>query len=326
MNMRSIQRASRLALVGLCLGGSVAAASAADWSDWLFGKSAPAAAVNPEQMKWTIGQFSHVARVTREAGSAPNQHPALVNVEGLRQQLGSIRVIVEGKPQALFGSDELADLLEPLRQALSVARPDDDLQVVSSSRRGLGFLYPELTITARLFVLGDQLNLIVRDARGEGIQEYWGTKQMVKPVWRYASRTVQGSAVLQSVSAANRRADWITIPMGAAAAATTAPMAAQAAPAVLLTAPVAAPVPLSAAPAAAVPLAAPAVLAAPAAVATPVPVPTAAVAPQAPAKPRDAAFVDEQEFRLKTIKRLRDSNLITEDEYQQKRREILQAL
>ena len=314
--MRSIQRASRLALVGLCLGGGVAAASAADWSDWLFGKSAPAALVSPEQMKWTIGQFSQVTRVPREAGSAPNQHPALVNIEGLRQQLGSIRVIVDGKPQALFGSDELAELLEPLRQALSVAHPEDDLQVVSSSRRGLGFLYPELTITARLFVLGDQLNVIVRDARAEGIQQYWGTKQSVEPTWRYASRTVPGSAVLQSVSAANRRADWITIPMGAAAAATTSPMAAQAV----------APVPLAAAPTAAVPLAAIAVGAAPAAVAAPVPPPAPVLAPQVPAKPRDAAFVDEQEFRLKTIKRLRDSNLITEDEYQQKRREILQGL
>jgi len=318
--MRSIQRASRLALVGLCLGGGVAAAGAAEWTDWLFGKSAPAAVVNPEQVKWTIGQFSQVARVPREAGSAPNQHPALVNIEGLRQQLGSLRVIVDGKPQALFGSDELADLLEPLRQALSVARPDDDLQVVSSSRRGLGFLYPELTITARLFVQGDQLNVIVRDARAEGVQQYWGTKQSVEPTWRYASRTVQGSAVLQSVSAANRRADWITIPMGAAAAATTAPMAAQSVAPVPLSAAPAVPVPLSAAPAAAVPLAAPAATAA--AVAPP----AAVLAPVVPAKPRDAAFYDEQEFRLKTIKRLRDSNLITEEEYQQKRREILQGL
>jgi hypothetical protein len=139
---------------------------------------------------------------------------------------------------------------------------------------------------------------------------------MVEPVWRYASRTVQGSAMLQSVSATSRRADWITIPMGSAAAATTAPMAAQAV----------APVPLSAAPAPAIPLAAPGVGAAAAAVATPVPPPAPVLTPVVPAKPRDAAFYDEQEFRLKTIKRLRDTNLITEDEYQQKRREILQGL
>jgi hypothetical protein len=36
--------------------------------------------------------------------------------------------------------------------------------------------------------------------------------------------------------------------------------------------------------------------------------------------------MEEQELRLKTLKRLRDSGLISEDEYQQKRREVLQAL
>jgi hypothetical protein len=59
-------------------------------------------------------------------------------------------------------------------------------------------------------------------------------------------------------------------------------------------------------------------------------------APLAPAAPpaaaqaqpgtRTPAFLAEQEERLKTLKRLRDQNLITEDEYQQKRREILQLL
>lgn len=51
-------------------------------------------------------------------------------------------------------------------------------------------------------------------------------------------------------------------------------------------------------------------------------------APAAPAasRPRDAAFFEEQELRLRTLKRLRDSGLITEEEYQQKRREVLERL
>lgn len=66
------------------------------------------------------------------------------------------------------------------------------------------------------------------------------------------------------------------------------------------------------------------------------PAPTAASAPAAPAAsaaaggasrpPRDAAFFEEQELRLRTLKRLRDGGLISEEEYQQKRREVLDRL
>lgn len=49
---------------------------------------------------------------------------------------------------------------------------------------------------------------------------------------------------------------------------------------------------------------------------------SASAAPRA----RDAAYLEEQENRLKTLKRLRDANLITEEEYQRKRKEIIDAL
>ena len=50
-------------------------------------------------------------------------------------------------------------------------------------------------------------------------------------------------------------------------------------------------------------------------------------APSPPARPPlDKAGAEEIERRLETLKRLREKNLITEDEYQQKRKEILQLL
>lgn len=49
-------------------------------------------------------------------------------------------------------------------------------------------------------------------------------------------------------------------------------------------------------------------------------------AASAPARARDAAFLEEQENRLRTLKRLRDANLLTEEEYQRKRKEIIEAL
>lgn len=75
----------------------------------------------------------------------------------------------------------------------------------------------------------------------------------------------------------------------------------------------------TAAPAVLVPAAA--VVPAVAATATTRPVPAAADNAK-----RDAAFFEEQELRLRTLKRLRDSGLISEAEYQQKRREVLDGL
>ena len=53
--------------------------------------------------------------------------------------------------------------------------------------------------------------------------------------------------------------------------------------------------------------------------------PKATTAP-AVASPRDASFFNEQAQRLDGLKSLRDKNLITEAEYQQKRAEVLQGL
>jgi hypothetical protein len=57
------------------------------------------------------------------------------------------------------------------------------------------------------------------------------------------------------------------------------------------------------------------------------PAPPAAAAPTAaPAAPRTPAGSASAEERLTTLKRLHEKGLITDEEYQQKRREILQAL
>jgi len=70
-----------------------------------------------------------------------------------------------------------------------------------------------------------------------------------------------------------------------------------------------------------------------AAVAPVVVVPAAAAAaaaaratPVVPAPARDAAYFEEQELRLRTLKRLRDAGLLSEQEYLQKRKEVLDRL
>jgi len=139
-------------------------------------------------------------------------------------------------------------------------------------------------------VQGGELQLIVRAARLEFYDAYRGTHQ--PPRFEFGSRTASGSASLRSAGATNRRGDWLSIPL--------VPVAVQAAPA------------SPAGPAAATP----------AAVA---PAPAPAAAPVA-RKPLDAAGAEDIERRLETLKRLRDKGLITEEEYQHKRKEILQLL
>lgn len=276
--------------VGLCL--ATAPVRAASWTDFLFGaKSAQAdkAATPSDRRTWRIGEFTAIQRSDREPGAQPNQQPATVAPETLRQLLAPVRLVAGKSTVPLFHPDELSELIEPLSEALSVAAPGDDLLLLSTHRRGEGILRAPTGLTARLFVQGDALNLIVNDARRDFVNAYIGSR--IPPSFTFGSRTAPGPVALQDPGATLRRADWLAIPLQRAAAPAAAP-----APAVVL------------------PQAAPA------------PAPQAAPAP--PPAPRAAApaSADEIEQRLVTLKRLRERGLITEEEYQQKRREILQAL
>jgi hypothetical protein len=205
-----------------------------------------------------------------------------VSADVLRQQLAPIQFTGRNGAQALFSADEVGELVGPLAQALGRAGPGDDVLLLSSARRAGDIFVSPLAVTVRLFVQGGQLQFIVHDARFEFYDVYRGTQAL--PRFSYGSRSAAGAVSVQSAGVTNRRADWLAIPLQAAATPASPP-----------------------------------VVAAPAAVAAP--------PPAAPArKALDAPAVEDIERRLETLKRLREKNLITEDEYQQKRREILQLL
>ena len=283
------------AVLSLGMSIAVAPARAASWTDFLFGAKSGQAdkpATSSERRIWRIAEFTAIQRAEREAGAAPNQQPAAIAPETLRQLLAPVRLVVGKNNVALFHPEELSDLIEPLAEALSVAGPGDDLLLLSTHRRGEGILRTPTGLTARLFVQGDALNLIVNDARRDFVNAYIGSR--IPPTFAFGSRTTASAVALQDPGATLKRADWVAIPLQRAAAA-----------------PVAAPAPVVVLPPA-VPAAQPA--------AAPAPAPAPAARPAAPAS------ADEIEQRLLTLKRLRERNLISEEEYQQKRREILQAL
>jgi hypothetical protein len=315
--MGSIGRTARPVLLALAA-AALAEPSSAGVLDFLFGNSAEKQAT-PQPARtgrrvWVVAEFTEVRLAKAEAGAVANSHPINLSPEAIRALLGSIRTpVAGGGDEPMFGVSELADLVESIHLALASALPDEDLLVVSTSRRGGGLLSAPTSITARLFVTGDRLNVIVHDNRFEFFGLYRGAGTL--PTFVFGSRTNPSLVNLRRAGANARRADWLEIPFSAANAAievpggASQPAAAVAAPAAVAVSPAPAPAPMP------TPAAAPA-----AAAATPVQ-PAAA-----PGRARDPAFYDEQEQRLRTLKRLRDNNLISEDEYQQKRREVLQQL
>lgn len=308
--------AAAIALFGGVLISVSPAPAHAGVFDALFGSEAssrPSGATG--RREWNLGDYTAIRLVPREAGSPANEQPAEIAPDVLRRLLEQVRIDDKPGAPSLFSTAELAELLEPLSQAFASARPDDDVLLLSTARRG-GLLTPQTAITARLFIQGGKLQLVVHDTRFEFMNELRGGR--IEPKFVFGSRRQTSGAVLRSPVAEQKRADWVALGLTDGASGATAaprPPAAPVAPAAAAPASPAAPAAPAApnAPAAAAPLATP-------------PAAPAAVAPASDGRARDARFYDEQEQRLKGLKRLRDQGLLSEEEYQQKRKEILQAL
>ena len=243
---------------------------------------------------WTLHEFTTIRLVPRESGSAPNQHPAPIDAEVLRQQLAQVRFdAAPTSREALFAAGELAELVEPLREAFASAGPEDDVLLLSSSRRGGGMFLQPLAVTARLFVQGGQP---AGDRQRRALRVLQRLQRLA--AGRRSSPSVRatsaGTVALRSASATASRADWLALPLAGRGRRAGDRRAAGGS--------------CASARGAAARRGGPARAAAPA------------------LRPRDPGFADEVEQRLITLKRLRERGLISEEEYQQKRREILQAL
>ena len=249
--------------------------------------AAPATrAAAPGRTQWKLATFTWIKRVPAEPGAPANTQPATVTEASLTATLAPVLAQVDDQTIPLFAPDELQGLVKALGEALALAQPGEDLILLSTHKRGGGFLAQAVGLTARLFVRDGALNLIVRDARLSFMDRYAAENTL--PTFAYGSRTQPSEARLSAPGATQRRGDWLVLPLA---------------------------VPESVKAAAPVPAAAPAPIAAPAPLAAP-----------APAAPHDAAYFEAQRERLKALKQLRDEGLLTEAEYQAKREAIVKAL
>jgi hypothetical protein len=252
--------------------------------DFLFttGKPPAAAASRSTPIAWKVNEYSALRLVPREAGSSPNQHPAATSAAQLRSSLATVEAVLRpGLVAPLLSAPELADLAPTLSTALAAAGPDDDVLLISTSRREQGLLGAPLSVTARLFVQDGALQMIVHEARFDALSTWRAARVLPSP--GFGSRGQASGVTLRGAAAVARRADWLALALAGAAASPAAPVASGSAA-------------------------------------------RAAPADSAVERPRDASFYDAQAQRLKGLLNLREQGLISEEEYQRKRLDILQSL
>lgn len=243
------------------------------------------------------GRFSYVRIETREPGAPTNQHPVAITPAALRATLDQARL--RNGNEALLTAKQLDEITAPLATALGRVTPEQEASFAVSDQFGyLGTLAAKSVTTGRVFQRDGQLNLIVGLLRYEFENQFRASGYLVPFEPGQRAKAVDRSAklVVASGAGSSKRDDWLVLGL-AAAPAVAAPASAPAVPAQ--------------------PGAAPAATAA-----------SAATAPATPAPaPADAdALYRATAERLKTLQRLRDSGLITEQEYQEKRKQILKDL
>jgi hypothetical protein len=182
-------------------------------------------ATEPGRTQWKLADFTWVKLVPAEPGAPGNAHPAKLTEATLVAALLPVQVSVEGRDIPVFAKDELAGLTKALLEALSLARPGDDLILLSTHRRGGGVLNQPQGLTARIFVSEGALNLILHDARLDFMDRYLADGTL--PAFAYGSRTAVSAIDFRDESALRLRRDWLAIPLAATPAkpATMAPEA-----------------------------------------------------------------------------------------------------
>jgi hypothetical protein len=240
------------------------------------------------------GSSGYVRIEREEDGQPPNDQPAPITADRISALLGKLTV-QKGSANAvpLFDDGELKTIAGPLATALGKAGAREDVTFAVLGRHGAVSILPGRTVTTgRVFYRNGQLNVIFGEIHGEFEDEFTATGYL-RP-FAPGSRTGKGSArwaVLPAEGAqyaSAGRKDWIQAAEGSIAAAPVQERATG----------------TSSAPAVA---------------------PAPAAPPSSPA-PSSDAYYQNIEKRLSTLKGLRDKGLITEEEYNEKRKAILKDL
>ena len=163
--------------------------------------------------QWDLSVFSWIRRSPAEPGAPANSQPFQVSPKALEQALGSVLVMSPQGEEHLFDESEAAGLSRSMSEALAVTLPGEDLELVSTVKRLGAISSYALTVTARVFVLGGRLNLLVHDARRDVAFAYNVNFQM--PTFEFGARAKASAVVLRAEGAEVRRPDWLVLPLPA---------------------------------------------------------------------------------------------------------------
>lgn len=284
----------RVSTLALCLAAFVSMPSHAGLLDNLFPSGQDEQRVqeweaNPTQdLRW--GDWERL-RLAPSGTNARNQHPVQLTPEQIASTLATIQVRPFQEVSPLFSDDELKKFALPISIALAKAAPGQDVEFLSVGQHGLlGIIAPQLANVGRIFYADGRLNVILGMAHKEFLGDYLrGSRR--KPVFYFGSRAKTSPEV--KITGADRgdgkvlRDDWISLAVVAGRNTSSGK--------------------INTTPAATVP---------------------AAQAPAAvtPAADTADALASKSSVRLKALRSLKDQGLVTEEEYRQKRAEILKDL
>lgn len=248
------------------------------------------------------GRYSWVRIEAREGGAATNQHPVQVSAADVRALLAQVQWV--GDPtEPLFSAKQLDEIAAPVASAFGRASAEQEVSFAVSDQFGfIGPLASRAVTTARLFRQDDRLQVIIGLGRRDFESQFRGTGTLIAFEPGQRGQIVDRNVKLAVAPDAGRqvRADWVALAMGREVAPTAPPTSAVAAPG-------AAPPPSKAA-------------------VVPSPSPTVQPAtPPAAARGADEIYRNVAE-RLRALDKLRSDGLISEAEYQDKRKQLLRDL
>jgi hypothetical protein len=172
---------------------------------------------------WTTGeQFVAIEKQDRQQGVSvnPNQHITEISVERVRTMLESMEIRPSGKDknQSLFNEDEIKILSEYIPVGLALAGPDEDVTfaVIGNYVELMGMLKKRAVTTGRVFYQNGRINIIFGDIHRE-LKETMGVKEDRRlfpflPGSRAGSVGIQDGTILPKPGGeifAKNRQDWV---------------------------------------------------------------------------------------------------------------------
>jgi len=261
----------------------------------------------PEVLRYVYQSSFDFVRIERiERGAPDNAHPFEISIDSLRQRLASLKL----KDEAVLTSDELDKIVPYLTAAFAKASPKEDITFALTGKHGLfGKVSSKTVTTARIFARDQRLHVIFGEMHDPFALALQGT-DILQPftLGKRAERIDFHWALTPGMgSLANAdRPDWVTFDISGIELVTkliVKPELQSTKEVEVVLVPVAKPTVES--------------------------IPKSGVEP-ASTSGRAGSEVDrraeEINLRLRVLNRLKESGAITEEEYHERRRAILQAL